>query len=150
MKTVSSISELQRLAAKTGAVVKVGGRVINAGGEALQVGKPPPREQPPVVDEPKPEELMQRLVEANGALMREAIASLGDKLQSAIAEMKNAPPPNVVIESPREPVLSLPRPKAWNIECVYDSSGRIVNIRAEEAQHSESVGATIALERTIQ
>lgn len=117
MKTVASLADATRLAARSGGSLSVGGRLINAGGERFDVGSlPPPPAPPPPVAQPTgvtPSELQAALASRDEIWQAHA-AGLQRQVDLLAA----------MVSSPR-------RAPAWRITKTVDSEGHITELLAE-------------------
>lgn len=119
MKTVASLTELQRHAAQTGASINVGGRVINAEGDKVAVAarKMPEPPAPMVAPEPVVPSVSMDEVERLLRERDEQWEKRLDTLSTAILMIGQKAPessPDVL----------------WNFVPEYGSKGEIVNLRA--------------------
>lgn len=119
MKTVASLTELQRHAAQTGASINVAGRVINAEGDKVAVAarKMPEPPAPMVAPEPAVPSVSMDEVERLLRERDEQWEKRLDTLSTAILMIGQKAPessPDVL----------------WNFVPEYGSKGEIVNLRA--------------------
>lgn len=119
MKTVASISDLNRLAVETGAVVSIGGKVLNSQGErmaGLRKPKPPEAPKPEPAPPPPPAgvslEEVQRLLAERDAVWEQRMTGLSN----ALLMLSRAPAPGGV--------------RAWDFSVEYGDKHQITSIRA--------------------
>lgn len=114
MRTVKSVSDLQRIAFGTGATVRVDGRPINASGAKVSIVPPKPAPEPaPKVEPPAaPQPDVRPEVYALMAEQARDQARLTETLMQTLAM--------------REPAPRTP----WRFEVKYDREGRITEVLA--------------------
>lgn len=117
MKTVASLADATRLAARSGGSLSVGGRLINAGGERFDVGSlpAPPAPPPPVTQS----------AGVTPGDLQAALASRDEIWQAHAAGLqRQVDLLAAMVSSPR-------RAPTWRITKTVDSEGQITELLAE-------------------
>lgn len=120
LKTVASMADLNRLAAATGAVVRVGGRTINAAGESV-VLRPPPPAPTPVAPEPVSPPPAGVSAEELHRMLAERDAQWEQRMNSIFSAL-------LMSDNKR------PAPPEWDFSVDYGPKGEITGIRARPMQ----------------
>lgn len=119
MKTVKNVGELRKLALATGATARVGGQVVNAGGERMALRRPEPAPQAPTQPPPSPPQTSPNDVSLIADAMRGQGEAMAASLAAALGGVQFNPPPAAEAFA------------GWHVSVKYDSDGRITDVFAQ-------------------
>lgn len=131
MKTVASLTELRRLAARAGASVQIGGRTINAQGARMAVvkGENAAQRAPSPTPASAPAPAPVPPATATDPALLEAVARMGETLADALLEAQQRPV-QVVLPSNQPAMAPTPVRQPWVFTPEYDRNDLLVHVRA--------------------